>query len=432
MSLLQNYLTAQRFFYEKNSRHANNTFGLDNNLLYNSLPRMPFEYYVKINLNNVGTAQRYISDFYSSPMWAQVTPLVKTAEMPSMKIETEAKNQYNRKRLSQHKIDYDPVKIVFHDVADGKTLKFWDMYYRYYFADGNEPGMNIAREVNNTSTMENQRALTAADSATAGSGRGMVNPALARTTSTAHTQQIGNKRELQNIVRNTLDNHLFGYNLSKVGNIRSLIESIEIFQVHAGRFNQVTLVNPRISAFSHDTLNYSESGKTLELSFTFEYEYAFYTIQNLQLGGTEVNNTSSTEQYANSQHLEIPSMAFTATLNDFIQSNNPTLTPESAAILNGRNVQKSVDSVYQAFPTFQDIRRVSSSVLDGTIGIGNQLPTMPQLGELIPKTPSQGGIPGLPSLQSIITKRQMPDIQTRPFKSAAKRALTDLMYKGLS
>lgn len=416
MSLLQNYLTTQRFFYQKNSRHATNTFGLDNNVLYNSYPRMPFEYYVKINLNNVGTAQRYISDFYTSPMWEQVSPLVKTAEMPAMKIETTVKNQYNRKRISQSKIDFEPIKIVFHDVVDGKTLKFWEMYYRYYFGDGNEPGMNIAREVTNASTMENQRALTSSDTYNFAQSRGIINTGASRPNSSAHTQQVGNKRELQNIVKDTLDNHLFGYNLSKVGNIRSLIESIEIFQIHAGKFNQVTLVNPRISSFSQDTLSYSESSKTLELSFTFEYEYAFYTIQNLDLGGNETNNTSSMSLFENSQHLEIPALSFTATLNDFIQSNNPMLTPESAAILNGRNVQSSVESVYQAFPAFQDINRVSSSVLSGTLDMG-----------------SNQRIGGINSSNSALSTLQTAKnkIQTRPFKSAAK-IVSSTMYKGLA
>ena len=103
------------------------------------------KHYIDIRLNKVGTADTYINQFFNNPTWTQIAPLVKTIEMPSFKIQTDVLNQYNRKRLSQTKIGFEPVKVVFHDVADGKTLKFWEMYYRYYFGDGNEPGKNEAR-----------------------------------------------------------------------------------------------------------------------------------------------------------------------------------------------------------------------------------------------------------------------------------------------
>lgn len=139
-------LTGAGLFYEKSSRHATYNFNQDGQALYRNQPRFPFEYYININLNNVGSASSYISQFFNNPSWQQVMPLVKTVEMPSMKIETTPLNQYNRKRLSQTKIAYEPIKMVFHDVADGKTLKFWDMYYRYYFDDGNEPGKNQVKQ----------------------------------------------------------------------------------------------------------------------------------------------------------------------------------------------------------------------------------------------------------------------------------------------
>ena len=45
------------------------------------------------------------------------------------------------------KVMFEPIKMVFHDVADGKTLKFWDMYYRYYFADGFEAKKNAPVQI---------------------------------------------------------------------------------------------------------------------------------------------------------------------------------------------------------------------------------------------------------------------------------------------
>lgn len=393
-------LTGMGFYYEKSSRHATYNFNQDARALYRNQPRFPFEYYININLNQVGTAKEYISKFFNNVDLTQIQPLVKSIEMPSMKIETTPLNQYNRKRLSQTKIGYEPVKVVFHDVADGKTLKFWEMYYRYYFGDGSEPGMNDPVVSTQSRTPVSIETLI----------RGMtpkINPDIVnlpssikeifqgRTSSGNNlpTNTNGDKSSIQNIVSDTLDNHNFGFNLPEVKNIRNLIQSIEIFQVHGGRFNAVTLVNPRISAFTHDVLNYSISDKTLELTFTIEYEYAFYNIQNLKLGGNESNNTSTIEQFSHGEFLELPSLAFNAQLLDFIESNNPLLKSENPILQRiGKNVQSTLGNVTGSVISDKIGRPISSSVLGGTANI----------------------------LPRPYVSKSNPPIQTRSFASSAK------------
>lgn len=395
-------LTGAGFYYEKNSRHATYNFNQDGQALYRNQPRFPFEYYININLNNVGTASSYISNYFNSPQWAQIMPLVKSIDMPAMKIETTHLNQYNRKRISQSKIDFEPVKVVFHDVADGKTLKFWDMYYRYYFGDGSEPGKNEAKnsqQKNKTYSVESLiKNITP-----------KLNPSIANlptsvknlfqsnapTGANSPISTNGNKELTENIVADKLDSHLFGFNLPQVGNVRNLIQTIDIFQVHGGRFNQVTLVNPRVAAFTHDVLNYSTSDKTLELTFTFEYEYAYYTIQNMKLGGGETNNRSSMEPFEHSEHLELPALAFNATLMDFIESNNPLLQSDNPILQRiGKNVQSTIGGVTGSFLSDKVVRRVSSSALDG-------------LAKISP-TPYHAA--------------STPKVTTRPFASSARQA----------
>lgn len=399
-------LTGAGFYYEKNSRHASYNFNLDGQSLYRNVPRVPFEYYINLRLNNVGTAKQFISQFFNTPDLAQIPPLVKNVDMPSMKIETTALNQYNRKRLSQTKIAFEPIKMVFHDVNDGKTLKFWDMYYRYYFADGNEPGMNQAKQSqqrNGTYSVESLlQNITPSFNANLIGLPASITSLFSSNSPTgvnSPTNTNGQKSALQNIVTGSIDNQNFGFNLPTVQNIRNLIQEIDIYQVHGGRFNQVTLVNPRISAFTHDVLSYSETGKTLELTFTFEYEYAYYTIQNLQLtnpatsSGGETNNNSSIVPFQHADNLELPALAFNATLLDFIESNNPLLNSDNPILQNiGANVQSTIGSLTGAFASDQVVRRVSASALDGLAHIS---PT--------PYNPQPAAV-----------------IQTRPFASTAK------------
>jgi len=128
--------------YQRDSHLAAYNFTQASRTLYRNNPVLPWEYYININLNNVGSASSFISQYFTTPEYTQLQPLVKSVDMPSFKIESTTLNQYNRKRISQTKIMFEPVRMVFHDVADGKTLKFWEMYYNYYFGDGVEPGQN--------------------------------------------------------------------------------------------------------------------------------------------------------------------------------------------------------------------------------------------------------------------------------------------------
>jgi len=370
-------LTGAGFFYEKSSRHATYNFNQDAQSLYRNHPRFPFEYYVSFNLNQVGDARAYIARYFNNADLAQVPPLVKSIEMPSMKIETTHLNQYNRKRISQSKIGFEPVKMVMHDVVDGKTLKFWDMYYRYYFADGNESGQNSP--VQNQQRDKPMSVEELLHNITPALNPNIANlPASIKklfkgnqpTGVNSPTNTVGNKSDTQNVVSGVLNNHHFGFNLPTVNNVRNLIKSIDIYQVHGGRFNRTTLVNPRIAAFTHDVLNYATSDKTLELTFTFEYEYAYYTIQNLKLGGTETNNNSTIDQFEHGEFLELPSLAFNARLNDFIESNNPLLQSDNPILQRiGKNVQASIGGVTGAFLSDKVTRPVGASVLNGMANI---------------------------------------------------------------
>jgi len=424
---LQSSLIGSGFFYEKSSRHAAYNFNQSAQSLYRNQPRFPFEYYININLNNIDTAKDFIQGFFDSASLSQLMPLVKTVEMPSMKIESTPLNQYNRKRISQTKIAFEPIKMVFHDVADGKTLAFWDMYYRYYFADGNEPGKNQVKDIPTFGgTYQNEPGG-------AGAGRGSADFAARDPrrldippSPESSTNTNGDKSAIQNIISDTLDNHNFGFNLPTVQNIRNLIQTIDIYQVHGGRFNQVTLVNPRISAFTHDVLSYAVGDKTLELTFTWEYEYAYYTIQNMKLEGGEPNNSSTIEQFTHGDFLELSNLSFTQSDPDFIESPNPSI-PDGADSQNiGNNVQTDLGTVtnpyvlppvtiqgYSSSLTPNAGPPPSSSSLSGIVDISPPAPVDQNQRSRSYNLTGEGI--GTPSSQPY----NMPAIQTRPFDNTA-------------
>lgn len=330
------FISDREYYYLKTSKFAVNVFGQNNQSLYGNHPRLTFEYYVKINLRNFGETGAFIQSFLSSLDMVQISPLIKAIDMPSMKIDTFIANQYNRNRITQHKIKYDPIKMVIHDVVDGKTLKFWDMYYRYYYGDGNEFGKND--KPNN---------------------RNNLYP----------TTIAGDKSNNTPVISDELTNHVFGYNLPMIGIEKDLIESIEIVQVHGGRYNKVVLVNPRISAFSNGTLSYEDTAKTVELTFTLEYEYVYYEIKNEVIDGNELENYLS---YGDALDISIGSITAPSDTQPY---------EDIAGDMNWPGVPSVIPPIIPPYmtkePSVSDLKRLSTSVLGSNLSQVVNVSTVP-------------------------------------------------------
>ena len=83
-------------------------------------------------------------------------------------------------------------------------------------------------------------------------------------------------------------NDNFGYNLARVGNEKYLIEAIEIYQVHGGKWSRTDIIRPRVSAFSHDTLDYEDGQSLVEMKLDFDYEGVIYANVNQPLNSDEL------------------------------------------------------------------------------------------------------------------------------------------------
>lgn len=109
--------------------HAVNSFSQDAPVLFDNVPLHKFNYAVVFNINPVSGI-----DFDVERM----VVIVKTANIGGWDIETDVTNEYNRKRLTHTKLNFQDTTIVMHDVADGKALRLAEKYYTYYFGDGRD------------------------------------------------------------------------------------------------------------------------------------------------------------------------------------------------------------------------------------------------------------------------------------------------------
>ena len=177
--------------------------------------------------------------------------LVKTVKLPSFNIKTQDMNQYNRKRIIQTKINYDPINITFHDDNINAITGLWDAYYSYYYSDSSNL-TGIFKGANGSDTESTQPGAGAANQNY--NARNLYNPDL------------------------TGDNN-WGYIGEGPGGRQAKLpffRNITVFGFNRHNFTAYTLINPMITKFDHDTYSYADGAGTMECKMDIAYESVAY------------------------------------------------------------------------------------------------------------------------------------------------------------
>lgn len=187
-------------------------------------PKPKFLYHVNFNFNPPALAALGIKKDLLSV-------LVKTAELPKFTIQTDTLNQYNRKKITQVKVDYQPITIRFHDDNNNVVQDLWEYYFAYHYADSTTAKFDPIRYL-----AYSRNAMDDAGGRPAGIYR-------------------------------------YGYD---TGNQFRFFNSIEIFQMSRGEWSRYVLVNPVILTWNHDSLDYNSS-QPGEQSMSVGYEAVGYS-----------------------------------------------------------------------------------------------------------------------------------------------------------
>ena len=243
-------------------RHAARLY-IDNNMRL--APKFKFLYHVVFNIN---PQVRQLFPLVNEIPRNEINLLCKSADLPRYNPQTTTVNQYNRKKVVQTSIQYQPINIEFHDDNAGLTTLLWECYYRYYFADGNY----TQRQVDGSpaiSVREYEKAAGGLNSMYAGEG---------------------------------FNDNKFG--LDRPNKPVDFFTSVQIFQLHARNaqptFTSFTIINPKIDQFQHDRVDQSASEFTLN-SMTVSYETVLYN-----RGLTRRGNAPS--GFAETHYDQIPSL----------------------------------------------------------------------------------------------------------------------------
>jgi hypothetical protein len=247
MAFGQDFLKA--FFgndYLKDYRHASKTFRTNG---YENAPRFKFLFHVYFNINTSAIPQ--LARIFDAGEQSTIGLLVKNIELPKYKLDVETLNQYNRKRLVQKKIEYQPIKAVFHDDGGDLIRTMWYNYFAYYYKDPSQAYGN--QQANNGSMGPN---------AVVANGFNY------------------NNRDIYEGNRAVNDWGYIGESYqdgtTSTGGKPAFFRDIQIYGFNQHRYVNYTLINPMISEWNHDDYDYAEGDGVMENTVTINYETVKY------------------------------------------------------------------------------------------------------------------------------------------------------------
>jgi hypothetical protein len=201
----------------KSPRQATTVFGLDGQ----SVPRKKSLFYVRFRRADNAQAGR-------AGWQDNLGFMAKSVDRPSVQPQIEELNQYGKKRQVTTGIKNQPARIVLYDTADSMAMRMWVEYSRWYFGE----------------YRQDSDAMWDYDV----------------TTEEMYGMDEGFGFTLRNSSSDAIDL-----------NSQFFFDALEVYQVWGGYFTQFDLINPKISAFDPDELDYSVTEPST-ISVTLNYE----------------------------------------------------------------------------------------------------------------------------------------------------------------
>jgi hypothetical protein len=255
--------------------HASKTFTSNS---YELKPRYKFLYHVSFTINTEQIP--YLRGVFGNNESSKLSLLVKTVDLPKFQVQTEVLNQYNRKRIIQKKIEYQPVNLVFHDDSGDNARRLWYYYYSYYYKDPSQQYL----APNNTN--------------------GSVGASANR--------QAGFGYNTRDIYSDVLQVKDWGYSgeawqdgtpapgSNNSGGKPAFFSDIRIYGLDQRKFAEYVLINPVIQSWNHDTYDYSQGNGTMSHTVSIQYETVKY--YSGAVGGARPD--TNVEGFANPTHYD--------------------------------------------------------------------------------------------------------------------------------
>lgn len=229
--------------------HASKTFRTN---AYELKPRFKFLFHVVFTVNYNEIPLMKNAKIFNPENIYNLSLAVKSVDLPKFAIDTQTLNQYNRKRVVQTKINYDPITIQFHDDSGDNIRELWYQYYSYYYKDPAQQYVPNAPTTNGS----------------IGAATGQQKPF------------DYNARDIYSQNRSVSDWGFIGESfldgVSTASGKPPFFKDIQIYGFDQHKYARYILINPVITNFNHDTYAYGDGAGIMQNTMTIRYETVKY------------------------------------------------------------------------------------------------------------------------------------------------------------
>jgi hypothetical protein len=213
-------------------------------------PRQKFQGYVSFVVNRELYGDSFYGNSINSEFRLRLGSLVRSATLPEVEFKTETKNSYNRKRIINTGVEYQPVDIKVFDTINNEWLIMFMKYFSYHY-------MNPRNKQYNERDVGADPRFSSSSDFNKGSEFGLDGSDL-------------------------WDSNAYGYNINELANF---FERIDYVLYHGNKGIQYSLINPVMTRFKTGELDYASSD-VMEFDMTFEYE-SFTIYEQVNFGLSE-------------------------------------------------------------------------------------------------------------------------------------------------
>ena len=202
--------------------------------------RQSFQGYVNFILNRDLFASLFGNPTGENEFRTTISSLIKTAQMPGVQFKTETLNAYNRKKIVNTGIEYDPVSLQVYDTVGNEWLTLLMKYFAYHYMNPRNKNATNDRDI-----------------------AGAVN-------------RFGGVEDVNSFFGKdgTFDSNRAGYNTNRTSHF---FERIDYVLYHGNRGVQYSLINPVLTGFRASDIDYSNSDIK---SFDLQLAYESFTVYN--------------------------------------------------------------------------------------------------------------------------------------------------------
>lgn len=285
--------------YLRSQQHASRLFVDDQ---FRLLPKSDFLFHVAFSINSKALTDIELSQKHKN----EINMLVKSIDLPSFTLTTEVLNQYNRKKIIQQTHKFGEITVKFHDDNISIINKLWQNYYRYYYAD------SIASQTGRSYTRN----------------------------ATKNSSYINSTYGLDN------------------GSTAPFFNYITIYQMARHEYVSYKLINPIITSWKHNSLDYSK-----ESAHDFEMKLAY---ESVAYGSGVIDKDNGPEGFAVEHYDLTPSPLSTATTLDAY--GNAVLNTASPSMngITSSNTSSTLSTILQQNSTYQNLQTVNNTTPSGS------------------------------------------------------------------